>query len=332
MNDSFSRAPIRAFRDMIWAEDGPAHTRRLTRPAVHSLLVLVVLILGLNWPIMATGVQSITPVWMGVFRVAGATIVVVTIASAGGRFHLPPKRELPIVASLAIFRLGAVSLLVFTALQMIPAGRSSVVAWTTPLWTVPIAAVFLGDRMTGRRWLGLTLGITGVVVLFEPWNLDWGDPEIALGHGLLICAAITNASTSVHIRGHRWSITPLDALPWQLAGATVILLSIGFVVEGLPTVDWTPRLVGIVAYQGMLASGIALWAQIVVLRNIDPVSANLTMMGVPAVGVVSSGLILGEQVTLELALGLLMITLGVAVNLLGDRTRSQPAGWAEPNP
>lgn len=280
---------------------------------------------------MATGVQSITPVWMGVFRVAGATIVIVAVASAGGRLRLPPKRDLPIVASLAIFRLGAVSLLVFTALQMIPAGRSSVVAWTTPLWTVPIAAAFLGDRMTQRRWLGLTLGITGVLVLFAPWNLDWRDPDIAVGHLLLICAAITNASTSVHIRGHRWSIAPLDALPWQLAGGTVILLAIGL-VEGLPTIDWTPQLVGIVAYQGMLASGIALWAQIVVLRNIDPVSANLTMMGVPAVGVISSSLVLGERVTFELALGMVMITLGVAVNLLGDRARSQLSFWVEPDP
>src|SRR5690606_39814455 len=119
----------------------------------------------------------------------------------GGRLRLPPRHDLPIVASLAVFRLGAVSLLVFTALQMIPAGRSSVIAWTTPLWTVPIAAVFLGDRMTRRKWLGLTLGMLGVVVLFEPWNLDWGDPDVVLGHLLLICAAITNASPSAPIRG-----------------------------------------------------------------------------------------------------------------------------------
>jgi drug/metabolite transporter (DMT)-like permease len=74
-----------------------------------------------------------------------------------------------------------------------------------------------------------------------------------------------------------------------------------------------------VAYQGILASGIALWAQIVVLRNIDPVSANLTMMGVPAIGVISSALLLDEVVTPELAIGLVLIVIGVALNLLGER-------------
>lgn len=320
-------------RDLIWeADDGPAHTRRLTPGAIYVLLVIVVLILGMNWPIMATGVKSISPIWMGVFRVAGATLVVVTIAAMGGRLRLPPRRDLPIVASLAIFRLSGVSLLVFTALQMIPPGRSSVIAWTTPLWTVPIAAVFLGDRMTPRKWLGLALGIAGVGVLFEPWSLDWDNPDIAIGHGLLVLAAITNASTSVHIRGHRWTVTPLDALPWQLAGATVILLTLGLAVEGLPVIDWTPALAGVVAYQGMLASGVALWAQIVVLRNIDPVSANLTMMGVPAVGVVSSALLLSERITPELGTGLILVTMGVTVNLLGERGPAVPAQWAEPNP
>src|SRR5680860_1404498 len=85
-----------------------------------------------------------------------------------------------------------------------------------------------------------------------------------------------------------------------------------------PLIDWTPALVGVVAYQGVLASGFAFWAQVVILRNIDPVSANLTMMGVPAVGVISSALLIGEQVTPELMAGLVLVTMGVTLNLLSD--------------
>src|SRR5690606_29840756 len=102
----------------------------------------------------SAGVSQIGPVWMGVFRVAGAMVVLMIIAAAGGRLRFPPRHDWPIVISLAVFRLSVVSLLVFTALEIVPPGRSSVVAWTTPLWTVPIAAVFLGDRMTPRRWVG----------------------------------------------------------------------------------------------------------------------------------------------------------------------------------
>jgi drug/metabolite transporter (DMT)-like permease len=310
----------RPIHHLIWEDDDLAQDgRRLTRPAIYLLLATVVLLLGLNWPIMATGIQSISPIWMGVFRVAGAAVVVITIGAVQGKMSVPPRRDLPMIVSLAVFRLAAVFVLVFTALQMVPPGRSSVVVWTTSLWTVPIAAIFIGERMSGRRWVGLALGVAGVIVLFEPWSFDWEEPGVALGHALLILAAITNAATSVHIRGHRWTITPLEAIPWQLLGAAIPLVILGLIVEGAPVIDWTPQLVWIVLYQGMLATGIAFWAQIVILRNFSAVSTNLTLMAVPVVGVASSAILLGEEVTTALAIGLILVIVGVALNLLSDR-------------
>jgi drug/metabolite transporter (DMT)-like permease len=308
-----------SLRDLIWdPEPQSMGQKSLTRPAVYALLVLVTLILGLNWPVMATGVASISPIWMGVFRVAGAMLVVVPLTIATGNLRVPPRSDLPIISSLAIFRLAAVFTLVFTALELVPPGRSSVVVWTNSLWTVPLAALFLGEGMTRRRWLGLILGISGIVVLFDPWGLAWDEPGVALGHALLILAAITNAATSVHIRGHRWTITPLQAIPWQLAGATVILLTMALVREGIPHIDWTPQLGAVVAYQGVLATGFAFWAQIVVLRNLAAVSTNLTLMAVPVVGVVSSAILVGEEITVALLAGLVLIIAGVTLNLLSD--------------
>ncbi len=310
-------APLKEF---IWESgDEALEDRQLRRPAIYVLLVIVVGVLGFNWPVMATGIKSISPIWMGIFRVSGAAIVVAAIAALSGNLRVPPRRDLPVIASLAVFRLAAVFLLVFTALELVPASRSAVVVWTTSLWTVPIAAVFLGERVSRQRWLGLTLGVTGVIVLFEPWSLAWDDRDTIVGHALLILAAIINASTAVHIRGHRWTITPLQALPWQLASATLLLLPLGLALEGWPPIDWSPQLAGVVAYQGALASGIALWASIVVFRNMATVSANLTLMGVPVVGVVSSILLLDEQVTATLALGLVFVVAGVSLNLFSNR-------------
>jgi drug/metabolite transporter (DMT)-like permease len=214
---------------------------------------------------------------------------------------------------MTVFRLAAVFVLVFSAIQLLPPGRSSVVVWTTSLWTVPIAAIFLGERMSGRRWVGLLLGIAGVIVVFEPWGFDWESPGVALGHGLLVLAAITNAATSVHIRAHRWTITPLEAIPWQLMGAAVLLVVLGLSVDGYPVIDWTPQLILVVLYQGVLATGIAFSA----------VSTNLTLMAVPVVGVVSSAILLGEEITVALSFGLVLVVIGVAINLLTDKGKQE---------
>lgn len=312
-------------RDLIWVDDGMIpEDRRLTKPAIYALLSTVVLLLGLNWPVMATGIRSISPVWMGVFRVTGAAAVVVSMGVFTRNIAVPPRRDLPIITSMAVFRLATVFVLVFTSLQLVPAGRSSVVVWTTSLWTVPIAAIFVGERMTGRRWAGMSLGIAGVVVLFEPWSFDWGRSDVALGHGLLIVAAIVNASTAVHIRAHRWTMSPLEAAPWQLLGAAVILVALALILEGTPVIDWTPQLVWVVLYQGMFATGVAFLAQVVILRNMPAVSTNLTLMAVPVVGVASSAILLGEDITTTLILGLVLVILGVALNLLSDRGAVAP--------
>ncbi len=309
-----------SWRGLIWETDPAAERgRNLTRPAIYALLATVILLLGLNWPFMSVALESITPIWMAVFRLAGAAVVVVAIGIATGNRRRPPRRDLPIIASMAVFRLGAVFLLVFTALQIIPPGRSSVIVWTTSLWTVPIAAIFLGEHITGRQWVGLLTGIAGVVVLFQPWQFDWREPEVAVGHALLLLAAITNAATAVHIRGHRWTITPLEAMPWQLVGALIPMTAIALLRDGIPDIDWTAQLAAIVAYQGALATGTAFWALIVVLRSLDAVSTNLTLMAVPVVGVLSSALLLDEPITTPLMIGLVLVIVGVTINLLSDR-------------
>ncbi len=317
-------------REVLWGPGaGVSERGHLPRRGVYVLLAMVTLILGLNWPVMAVGVESISPVWMGVFRVGGGLLVVGTLSLVTGNLRVPPRPDLPIVLSLAVFRLAAVFVLVYSGLQLVPAGRSSVIVWTTSLWTVPIAAVFLGERMTGRRWVGLALGICGVVVLFEPWGVAWDQPGVALGHVLLITAAVVNAATAVHIRGHRWTVEPLRAVPWQLGGAFVILLAVSLVTEGPPVIDWSPSLALVVGYQGLLATGVAFWAQIVILRNLDAVSTNLTLMTVPVVGVVSSAVFLGERIDLTLLIGLVLVIVGVSVNLLSEATTRAAPGRAQ---
>lgn len=307
------------YRGLIWQTDDQADMgRRLARPAIYALLGLAVTVLGMNWPVMVTGLRSMTPIWMAALRVSGAAAAVLIVGGLSRNLVVPPRRDVPMIVSVSIFRLSTVMVLVFFALELVPAGRASVLVWTTSLWTVPIAAMFLSDRMSARKWVGLAIGIAGVIILSEIWDNDWREPKVVLGTGLLLLAAIVSASTAVHIRRHHWTINPLQALPWQLVGAAIPLAALGFVVDGPPAIDWTGQLVWVMLYQSVLASFVAFWAQIVVLRNLSAVSTNLTMMGVPVLGVVSSAVVLGEQITGGLALGMVLVLAGVGLNLLSD--------------
>lgn len=314
-------------RTVVWeTEDEDVAGTRLPKATVYALLAFSIVILGSNWPIQVTALKSISPIWFATLRLSGAGIIVAVITGISRKAVIPPRRDVPMILTVAFVRMAMGMVLVFYALRLIPAGRASVLVWTSALWTVPIAAVFLGDMMSSRKWWGLLVGLGGVVIISEVWSNDWQERDVIVGTLLLIGAAWCNAATAVKVRHHRWTINPLQALPWQFASASIPLLILAFAVDGWPSIDWTPRLVLIMVYQTCIASGLAFWAQLVVLRNLSPVTTNLTMMGVPVLGVISSAIFLDEALNGALAIGMVFVLAGVTINLLADRTRTKPEG------
>lgn len=286
----------------------PATTPR-SLPA-YVLLTVTIVILGFNWPLLAIGLESIGPWWMAAFRLAGGSVVIWTLVARRGRVAPPPRGDLPVVMSIGVFRLLAVLILVLLALQRVEAGRASVLVWTASMWTVPMAGWYLAERMNTRRWVGLAVGLAGIVVLVEPWR-NTPSASTLIGYLLLLIAAVANAATAVHVRGHQWQSTPIELFPWQLAVATVPAVVTAWVIEGPPVFDWTPGLIAIIVYEGALATALAVWTQITVLRKLPSITTNLTLMLVPVLGVASSSLVLGEAITIPLLAGGSMIAIGV---------------------
>jgi drug/metabolite transporter (DMT)-like permease len=304
----------------VWSGDRSPVMRR---PAVYVLAGGTVTVLGLNWPIMAHGVDLVPPLWLATFRMAGAAIVVGAMMLPRGA-GVPPAADRPILWSVGLVRLSLVTALVFSALAFVPPGRSSILVYTASLWTVPIAVVALRERLTALRVAGLALGTLGVALLLEPWALDWGDAELLLGLGMLLVAAIANAATTVHIRAHRWTGTPFQLMPWQLAIAAVPIAAIAVVVEGPPAIRWTPATLAVVAYQVLLASSFGFWGLVTVSRSLPAITTNLILMAVPVVGLVSSVPLADETLTLAVASGLVLILGGVALGIASDRRRAEP--------
>ncbi|MEE8496913.1 MAG: DMT family transporter [Acidimicrobiia bacterium] len=309
------------------ASDTPAETEATAPQMPHPrtpvalvLLGLIVLVLGINWPIMKTGLRSVGPLWFAVLRVLAAGAVVGTFALASGRLKPPPRRDWPVIFSVGAGGIALNLVLIFTALQFVPAGRSSVLVWTAGLWAVPIAAVALGEHMSPRRWVGLLAGIGGILLLFEPWRFDWSEGNVLLGHGLLICSAILQAAVIVHTRGHKWETGPTDALPWQMLIASGLLLIVAAVRDGVPEIDWSPGFVAILAYQGLFATGFAVWARQVVVLTLRATTVSLIMMGIPVVGLFASIIALDETVTAIGLVGVVAIAIGVTISTLAERS------------
>lgn len=86
----------------------------------------------------------------------------------------------------------------FVALTLIPLGQVVAIEFTMPLWTVLLAAAFLGERIDRRKIAAVLLGLAGVATIVRPGSagLDAGQ-FIALGAavGFAVSVALVKSLT-----------------------------------------------------------------------------------------------------------------------------------------
>lgn len=295
-----------------------AETVRPSRAAAYSLLPLLVAIWGANWAVMKIGLASIPPMWFATIRTAFGSACLFGLLAATGRLVRPRRRDLPILLSVGLLQMALFQPLVNFGLARVAAGRAAVLVYTTPLWVTPGAILLLGERVRPLKIFGLACGFAGIVALFNPLALDWSDRDVVVGSAELIGASLVWALTILHIRSHRWHSSPLVLTAWQLLLALGALLPATLALEGPLHARWTPALVAIVVYNGPIATAFAYWAATSISRALPAISSSLGLLGVPAVGILASLLLLGERPDLALLGGFGLVLAGVVLVIVSD--------------
>lgn len=284
-------------------------------PGVFYLLT-VVLAWGLVWPVNKVLLESLSPFWLMALRSALATVALFAIAGVRGRLAPPPRADLPVVLSITLLHMIGFGVLAAWGLQTVPTGRSVVLAYTTPLWVVPGAALFLGESLTARRLTGVVVGMLGLLVLFNPLAFDWTSREALLGNGAILLAALLWAASILHIRAHRWTSTPFDLVPWEMLLATIILLPLARAIDGPLVASWDARFTGLVLYAGIPGTAVAYWATAAASRALPAITTSLGLLATPLVSTVVATLWLAEPLTLSLVIAIALILGGIAIGAL----------------
>src|SRR5690625_2542163 len=117
---------------------------------------------------MKVGLTFIPPFWFAFLRVGLGCLTLFTALLVTGRLRWPARGDLPVVFSVGWLQIAAFLVIINLAVPAVGAGRSSILAYTTPLWVVPGAILFLGERLLKLKFLGLLFGMLGIVILFNP--------------------------------------------------------------------------------------------------------------------------------------------------------------------
>jgi drug/metabolite transporter (DMT)-like permease len=282
-------------------------------------LVIVVIAWGLTWPVNKVVLATLSPLWAVTLRSAIATVALFALTGWHGRIAWPPRQDLPVLLSITLLHMLGFNLLASWGLELVPAGRTVVLAYTTPLWVTPGAALFLREPLTARRALGVVIGLAGLVTLVNPRALDWSDRDVVLGHAAILGGALLWALSILHIRAHRWASTPFALIPWETLLATLLLVPVALTTTPPAPADWNPRFVGLLLYLGIVGTAVAYWATATASRHLPAVTTSLGLLATPVVSVLTATLWLGEPLTASLVVAIALVLGGVAIGATDRR-------------
>ena len=291
--------------------------QQLSKRAALALFAIVIFAWGLNWTVAKLTLQFMTPLWMAAIRGGLAALVLLFVMLATKSLRIPKRGDVPVVCSIALLHMTAFAALMSLGLQLVPAGRSVVLGYTTPLWVTPAAVLLLGERLTPARIAGVAVGMAGLAVMFNPLAFDWADKRALLGNGLLLLSAFCWAISIIHTRAHQWISTPFQLVFWEVLLATIVLTLLAIVFEGWPQIAWNIQLVLLLGYGSVIGVSLAYWAMAMVNRSLPAVTTSLGVLATPVVGVVSSMVLLDEPFSLSLLVALTLIIGGIMLGTVG---------------
>ncbi|HEV2686735.1 MAG TPA: DMT family transporter, partial [Actinomycetota bacterium] len=192
-----------------------------SRRGAYVALVALTLIWGMNWIVMKYGLVYAHPVIYNIQR----TLIAIAVLFA---FMLYARRPLKPESWIAVIVTGFFQTTInfgstTMALAGGGAGRTSVLVFTMPFWTLLLAWPVLHERVRGLQWLAVFLALAGLVLVVEPWHWQ-GDLEPKLWAALSGFGwAAGSIATKYFQRRHRLDM--LNLITWQMvAGILPICL------------------------------------------------------------------------------------------------------------
>ncbi|MEP6485375.1 MAG: DMT family transporter [Rudaea sp.] len=292
------------------------------RGAVIALVILS-LVWGANWIVMKSVLAYSGPITFSAVRYVLGTLVLFLVLIVR-RDSLAPTPWLPTIL-IGLTQTAGFQLLVQISLVTGGAGKMALIAYTMPFWVIPMAWVLLDEKPSARQWFCIALAAAGLVLILEPWRVQPSlvSSLIALAGGLSWAIGTVLSKRQFQKRPHipflRWTT-------WQMACGTVFIVAFALVSHERP-IDFTPAFFAALAYNAVLATGLAWALWLFVVQRLPANIAGLGSLITPLVSVLLAWLILGEGPDLAEAVGIFIIAMALVGVLRPPtiRMRARPA-------
>ncbi|MCZ6638846.1 MAG: DMT family transporter [Candidatus Dadabacteria bacterium] len=274
------------------------------------LLVFTITTWGYSWVLMKMGLGYAEPFTFAAWRCAiggVAMIIFVRVKS----IEWPKLEKLPDYLMIAFFQTTLMFGLMLYGMKYVTAGKTSVLLYTMPIWTIFLVHFYLKERLNRGKWLGVALGMIGIVCILGWDTLVHQNSEILFGELLIIGGAISWAVSNIWVKKRMGEENIYMVSTLQLAFGAFGLALLAIPTEGLINIEWNAHSIYILLFTGLIASAVDFTIWFYLLTNLDIKITTFSSMLVPVFGLIFDWAILGNGLDAGVLVGGAFILIGI---------------------
>ena len=295
----------------------------------YLALVALALVWGFSFLLIKVGLHDMSPTVLMLIRAASgfaalAAYMLVTrrpLLGDGWKRRIIPYAVLAVTSGVIPWTLIALGE------QSISSGLASILNATTPLWAaVLVTGLIPRDRPSALNYVGVLIGLVGVVILVLPDVTAKGFGASVAGAVVVLLASISYAISALYQRMKLRGFSVYEVSVGQL-GLTA-LLAIPVAAPSLPS--WhlaLPSTAAVIAL-GVGGSGLAYLLYYYINNTLGPVRATGVTILVPMTAVLWGVVLLGETLSLPIVVGMVVILAGIVLTNVNRRTSREPVSAA----
>ena len=281
-----------------------------------AMYVALCAVWGSTWLAIKIGLADLPPLRFAGLRMALACVLVAPFAwTAWRRGARPDAAETRAVAWNGFLQIGVQYACIFTAEQWIDSGVAALLFATFPIWVGVFAHYLLPDEpLTGRTLASAALGLAGVGVIEANALARVFSAEtrpLLAGGVLMLVASLVAAYANVLTKKHLHGVAPVHNVFGQTVVGSVMLLALAAAFERGAAVRWTPSSAGALVYLALFGTALPFAGLFWLIKHVPMAVIGTIPVVDTVIAVVLGNLVLGEQLSLRLLVGGVLILVAV---------------------